>query len=132
MNETIALNEVPKEIFERISSEGWQLNLDTYGVPHTPECRTRATDVITEGQIERYGVAMDPATFEPMIWENAQPVYRYYIRGVLNDEMKTLDLYSVSATRTLRKTSETVVIRYTDPSYTQIRHEIDNQSGVKE
>lgn len=128
---TIALNEVPKEIFDQITTEGWQLNLDTYDAPYTTDCQTRSVDHISKGQVERYGVAMDPDTFEPMIWENAQVFYRYKIRGVFNNEMKTLDLYSVSGFRALMKTPETVVIRYTDPSYTQIRLEIDNQSEGK-
>ena len=128
---TIALNEVPKEIFDQITTEGWQLNLDTYGAPYTTECQTRSADHISKGQIERYGVAMDPDTFEPLIWEYAQVLYGYKIRGVFNDEMKTLDLYSVSGIRALRKTPETVIIRFTDPRYHQIRQEINNQSEGK-
>ena len=118
--ETIALNEVPKEIFDQITTEGWQLNLGTYDTPYTTDCQTRAVDHVSKGQIERYGMAMDPATFAPVIWENAQVFYRYKIRGVFNNEMKTLDLYSVSGFRALMKTPETVVHTDADPTYHQM------------
>jgi hypothetical protein len=118
--ETITLNEVPKEIFDQITTEGWQLNLDTYGEPYTTDCTTRAVDHVSKGQIERYGMAMDPATFAPVIWENAQVSYRYKIRGVFNNEMKALDLYSVSGFRTLTKTPKTIVHTDVDPTYHQM------------
>lgn len=118
--ETIALNEVPKEIFDQITTEGWQLNLGTYGAPYTTDCQTRAVNHTSKGQIERYGMAMDPDTFAPVVWENAQVFYRYKIRGVFNDEMKTLDLYSVSGFRALTKTPETVVHTDVDLTYHQM------------
>ena len=117
MNETLKFEEIPAEVIKELQREYDVITFENYGNEFTPECRTRAAQFKMENDLLKYGIAMDPKTFQPVILENAQQINAFKVRGVFAEDKSKVDVYSVSTIFAVKSLPETIAHQTTDSDY---------------